>query len=203
MTRHLAPHEFVDATDGRLAAAREAHLQACARCREELTWMEAVLRSLEPAGAVPMPSPVFWQKFSRRVRLATSAPPARSFVWRHFWRPALALGSVTAAAVFLVVTSRPVALPDVQPAALSSNQPLLEARPTPAGLLAEVASGQPDAPEPRWDSVVQVASGLPWEDVRRSAVTRPGTVDLAISDLSSAERLELAKLLQAEIGGRQ
>ena len=64
MSTHLRSQEFVDALDGHLEVDRLDHLEACAACRAELAGLRALLTEVTPAGAVPDPSPLFWNHFS-------------------------------------------------------------------------------------------------------------------------------------------
>jgi len=203
MTKHLAPYEFVDAAEDRLAPLRRAHLDECDRCRAEFAQLRTALADVELVGDVPEPSPEFWEQFRRQLHEATLDQPAPApSWWRSVWRPVLAAGTVAAAAVIAVLAFEPISIPDVQPApAPASTAAVLEPVPAPSDLTPAAPAGEALPAEPRWDSVVQVASALSFEDLRGSAAPQPDAVDQAISNLSARERLQLAKLLQAEIGG--
>src|SRR5262245_46229042 len=69
--KHLTPSEFIDAAEDALAAARAAHLDACADCRAQAANLTAALRQAD-AGEIPEPSPLFWNHLSARVREAVA-----------------------------------------------------------------------------------------------------------------------------------
>jgi anti-sigma-K factor RskA len=186
MTMHLRSQEFVDALDGSLEADRLKHLDGCAACREELAALRAVLTDVEPAGAVPDPSPLFWTHFSERVRQATAAAPAarRAAWWRSAWRP-LAGIAAAAAVVALVLLAR-TWRDDAPPSQVVAGS-------TPVDAFAEDA-------ESSIAFLSAAASDLSWEEIRAADLApRAQVVDGAIERLSAAQRAEFVKLIREDL----
>ncbi len=188
MNNHLRSQEFVDALDGILEVSRLEHLDACAECRAELAGLRSVMSNVQPEGAVPEPSPLFWDHFSERVRAATaaSAPPRPASWWQAAWQPVAGLAAA-AAIVALVFVSR--SGPAETPAAF--DQASLES----SGL-----DPLGDDVESSLAFVSAAASDLSWEEARAADLTpRPQVVDSAIEALSSAQRAELIKLIREDL----
>jgi hypothetical protein len=188
MTDHLRPEEFIEALDGQAEARASEHLAACAECRAELDELRAMMR--ESAGVeAPAPSPLFWDHFSERVRVATSTLPAREAWWESLWRPAAAFAAAAAllAAVMVLVPRQhsQQTMPDV--VAATGTAPT-----------AIVALDVPD--DGSWSLVVGLASGLRASEVREAAQPAAGTADAMIDELTPAQRAALARLLEKEIG---
>lgn len=184
MTEHLRHEETVDALDDALASSRRAHLADCADCRAEVEDLQAMLHEVEGVDE-PVPSPLFWDHFSERVRQATAAEPvpAASAWWHEWWRPVGVLAGALGA-VALVVVLRPA------PA-------------TPAGPTAEreqAASVGPASDDGSWGLVIGLASELDVADVREAAKPAEGTADAMFEELTAAQRSALVRLLQKEIG---
>lgn len=185
MSTHLRSQEFVDALDGRLEADRAEHLDGCAECRAEVASLRALLTDIAPAGAVPDPSPLFWNHFSGRVRQATAAMPAArpATWWQPVWRPlagAAALAAVVA--LVLIVRTWPVAAPPQ------------------VGVESTLVDGFSDDAESSLAFLSAAASDLSWEEVRAADLAPPAqVVDSAIERLSAAQRAELVKLIREDL----
>lgn len=188
MNRHLSPDEFVSAIDEALPSPRQAHLASCESCRDELSRVIALVGEVSSV-SVPEPSPLFWNHFSERVRLATGEVPLPngSAVWRRAWKPLGAIAAL-AAAVALVVVFRPVPVPDRPAASVSA-----------ANAQAQRVVGELEE-DGTWDLVVGLAAEADWADVRQVVVPRSGTADTLIDELTAEQREALVRLLQAEIG---
>jgi hypothetical protein len=184
MTTHLTPEEIVDAAEGRLSVTRQAHVSSCRACAGDVAAHAALLQELDAVRDVPEPSPLFWDHFSARTRAAIAAAPQRS-TWSHWLRPLVALAA--AAAVLLVVWLRPGRGDDAD--MLSGSRAT-----GPAPLVLPAVEDGP------WDLVLDLASGLPFEDVQQAAAPRRGTADALIDELTPAEREAFVKLLRSEIG---
>jgi hypothetical protein len=183
MTQHLSPQEFVEAIEGTLVRARLDHLSACGECQTDVRELGELVATIESATPVPEPSPLFWNHFSARVREATTAaPPAKPSWWASNWRPVAAV-LAGAGAIALVLLLRPV------PTAPLSPEPATT----------QAVAEPPIDPGP-WELVMGIASGLSIDDVESVATPRAGTVDAAMNDLTPAQRAQLARMLQAEIG---
>ena len=185
MTDHLRPDEFVDVLDSAPGASAEAHLADCERCRNEL----ATLRSaVGDAASVlpPAPSPLFWDHFSERVRQATAAEDVpRAATWWDGWRRPVGLIAGAMAVIALAVVLRPVA-PAPRTGGGAGTAAILESS-------AWVDDGS-------WGLVMGLAAELTWTDVREAAEPAAGTADAMIEELTPAQREELARLLQKEMG---
>ena len=181
MSTHLAPRHFVEAIDGTLAPAEQAHLRECEACRVELERLGAILRDVDAAKAMPEPSPLFWDHLSLRIRQATAeaAVPSR-LSWWSGWRPALLAGAL-AGVVALAVLVRPTAGPTPEVVVADGDLPALD--------------------EDAWSLVVSFTDDLSWDEVQRAAAPRAGSADAMIDELSGAERAELVRLLKKEMGG--
>lgn len=184
MSEHLRPEDFVDALDGAPSASAQAHIDACAICQAELANLQSVVSDAERVEA-PAPSPLFWEHFSERVRLATAAEnvPGAAAWWHAWWRPAGMLAAA-AGAIALVIALRPAA-------------------PSPDGAVAGTASPVQSlevADDGSWGLVMGLASELAWTDVKEAAEPRAGTVDAVIEELTPSQREALVRLLQKEMG---
>jgi hypothetical protein len=188
MNDHLSPQEFVESIEGTLSSGRLDHLASCETCRSELAGLQQLLTDVEASAPVPQPSPLFWDHFSERVRLATTAagPAPRAPRWAPGWRPiaAFAGGLALVILAFALRPGAPVAVP-AAPAVAD------------AALADSAVSASDDLAA---EMFVTIASTLPWEDVEQVAMPRADTVDNLIEQLTPAEREELARLIRARIG---
>jgi hypothetical protein len=187
MSTHLRSHEFVDALDGTLAVDRLEHLDGCETCRAELAGLQSVMTDVRPAGAMPEPSPLFWNHFSERVRQATAveAVPA-STAWLSMRRPAAVLAALAAVVVALLFVRTPPAeraAPTTQTAlGTTTVDPFL------------------DESESSLAFLSAAASDLSWEEARAADLTpRAQVVDSAIERLTPAQRAELVKLIREDL----
>ena len=183
MTTHLRPDEFVDALDGAVPAEHAIHLEQCEACRAELDNLRTLQGDLR-ADDIPEPSPLFWDHFSARVHEATAREPLGSTSsWRAGWRPFVALGAAAAVILALLI-------------------PMQLAPPVPADTSEAVATATDLSFEDdgSWDIVMDLASGVAWEDVREAVVPAAGAADAAIEELTATQREALVRLLKQEIG---
>jgi len=182
MTNHLRPDEFVDAMDGALSTARGAHLENCADCRAELDGLWSMQREAHADDAFE-PSPLFWDHFSARVREATANEKITPEPWwRTGWQP-IAVLTVAAAAVVLLVQTRStpaVVAPGLAPVTLTAEGPVED--------------------DGSWDIVMGLAAEIAWDDIRDAVTPAAGAADAAIEELTSAQREALVRLLKQEIG---
>jgi hypothetical protein len=185
MSTHLREQEFVDALDGSLEVNRLEHLEDCVSCRAELDSLRALLGDVTPAGAVPDPSPLFWDHFSERVRRATAAMPAVRPVawWQSAWRPLVGIAAA-AAVVSLVLVARTWR---------AEAPPQVVVESTPVDVFGEDA-------ESSVAFLSAAASDLSWEEARAADLTpRPQAVYNAIQQLTTAQRAELVKLIREDL----
>ena len=183
MTRHLSPDEAVAALERALDPARAAHLETCDRCRADIAGMRQMLTDIEAAADDHEPSPLFWDHFSDRVRLAAQTTPPRSPAWRRLWQPAFGLVAAGVVVFWLVGRDGPgQSLPSAGSADVSQSD-----------------TGATSA-EPGWDAVVQLAAGLSVDEVHGAVPLRLDTVAL-FDDLSADEQAALVELLEREMRG--
>jgi len=194
---HLAGHELVDALDGTLDSRRLAHAASCHTCSEQVEEVRAIAGDVR-AVEVPEPPAFFWNQLSARVRAAVAEeqrPGRWALAWRRWGRPALAI----AAAV--VIAGTIASLTGLWPSSSGTSAP------PPA-----VALQTQDDPEPDEDVFAQIDSDEAWALVRTLAEdldhdemegegvsARPGAADHLASELTAAERIELARLLQEQL----
>lgn len=201
--KHLTHGELVDLIDGVLPEQRAAHLGACARCRQQADELRAVVREVREVD-VPEPSPLFWDHLSARVRegvaaeLATGSPN-----WWPGWSPSRVALALTAAAAILVGAVSGVMFRSTEEVRLGVDR---------LAALQELGLGSEDAKpelfeswgdEPGWTLVVTVAQGIEWWDEPGAAglLISSSATERAVLQLSTEERRELARLLQAELEG--
>jgi hypothetical protein len=194
---HLAGHELVDALDGTLDPRRLAHAAGCHTCAEQVEELHAIASDVA-AVDVPEPPAFFWSQLSARVRAAVAEEPLPapgSLVWRRWGHPALAI----AAAVAIVGTI--ASLTGLWPSNSGTSEP------PPA-----VALQTHDDVEPGEDVFAQIDNDEAWALVRTLAEdldhdelegegvsARRGAADHLASELTAAERIELARLLQEQL----
>ena len=183
---HLDRLQLVDALDG-AAPDVDAHLHACAACREQLDDLRAALASVR-ADAVPEPSPLFWNHFASRVNArihtaATATPPSTEGGWLpHALACSGVLALVLAVVSIIVAPKRPAHAPGIgveQTSAVAESDP---------------------APDDAWTVIQALASDVDYEEARAAgAAPGEGSVDRAALELTDNERAELARLIDAEL----
>ncbi len=197
---HLSAVEIVDLVEGRLAAARAAHVDSCADCRARVDSTREAL-----AGAadlqVPEPSPLFWEHLSSRVREAIDRePPPAVAAGRLFlglpawaWAAGAALAMVVASAA-IWRGSQPAVAPATQAAITRPPAGLLPAEPGHDIWNEDIESDQ------AWAVVRDVAEDIDWDDVSEAGITvRPQAAEHVVPQLSGDERSELARLIEDEL----
>ena len=184
---HLSADELIDAMEaaadqreGVLRPERQAHLDACEDCRRQLDDLSAALSDAKQV-SVPEPSPLFWQHFSQRVRVAIDQEPATAGAgpaWLR-WQVLLPLGAV-AILILGLMASLPI---DNAP---QDIDPVVEVMPLePAG--------------ESWMAVADLVGAMDIETASAAGVIEPGVAELAVLELTSDEQRELTRLLQAEL----
>jgi hypothetical protein len=203
---HLTPDQFIDSIDAieaidatiELPRAASAHLAGCQVCQAEQASLAEALGAAR-AVAMPEPSPLFWENFSRRVAAATSdeAVPgslATGGLWRHGWRP-FATVAVAACALALVVVMRG------GPRLDDSNRvgvPAVAAL-TPAVAPVEVV-GMDDG---SLNVVAAVAADLKTDELQQVARPSADATGAAMEDLTPAQCAELIRLIKAQMSGAE
>ena len=196
--KHLSRDEFVDAIESSAALPPERlrHLENCRECRTEADALRAVrLMTSEDEGSEP--SPLFWNHFAARVadEVRREPVPARPARWQpgSFARWAVA-GTV---AVLLITTA-------VWRTTLRAPAP--HAAPIQVAGARTVQTAQDVEPvddletDEAWAVVREATADLSWEDADAAGITaRPDDVENAALQLNAAERVELVRLLNADL----
>jgi hypothetical protein len=191
--RHLTDGELVDHVDGILPSARTAHLDACTACRQRAESLREAIGSIAPAAdAVPEPSPLFWDHFSRRVREAVhDVDPAPSQV-RQLAGRWINWAAAAAMIALAVAFFRPAQLNEITPSARTASSP------PPANVAADGTLDLDDDED--WALVRMVADDLDWEGAPQAGIAaEPGAADAVALEMSGDERGELARLIEAAI----
>jgi hypothetical protein len=170
--------------DGTLGEAAGQHLETCASCRQAVAELSAVVRHVK-AEPVPEPSPLFWDHFSARVRVATAheSTPDQRLWWPS--RPVLVLGGL-AAAILMLLWSFP-------------SRDRTAAIPAPATATAGERAADP---EMAWQSMADMAASMTADDVRTAIAPAPDRTSV-LSELSDDERVAFVELLKREMGDVQ
>jgi hypothetical protein len=194
---HLTPEEFIetidaiDAIDATKPIARiaHAHLDACASCREQVEVLRRVMADATMATPVAAPSPLFWEHFSARVHAVVEREPMPvSAWWRGWWRPALALATVAACGLMVVLGGT-----------------INERRVSGPAAVTSVASTEAEsgATDESWNFVLQIASAAPAEELQRMASPTVDSTAAMVESLTPQERIALVRLLKAQMGGAE
>lgn len=190
--RHLAEDDLLDLAEGVRPEASTRHLASCEACRRQLADLRSVM-STAAAVDVPEPSPLFWERFSARVREAIEAegrPPAAGWLPQvTFWRAAVPLGALTALILAAVLIFRPGSDPStVVDTIVGSRTADGALEPIDALALAE---------DPSLSLLADLTSEVDWDAAREAGLApRAGAVDYLVTALSTDERVELQRLLQ-------
>jgi hypothetical protein len=204
MNRHLRDTELVDLVDGTLPPVRRQHLAECAECRGKGEMLSAAMQRASESG-VPEPSPLFWDQFSARVHETIANEPEPRTAMRAIVDPAhwnmWAAGAATAAVLILAAVLWRGAAPDPRGAASGADVAAVA-----SVIPADAAVEDPldlEADE-GWALVRGAAEDLGPDEMHEAGVTAgPGSADGATTRLSDRERIELARLLEAEIKTRR
>lgn len=190
MNEHLNAEERIDAIAGALHATREAHLDACPVCRQEVADLLQVRDGLAVSADdedVPEQSSIFWDHFQQRIGAAVDqVDVAGTASWwsgsTRAWRGLAAAAAVLVAAVL------------VSPGRFGWGGTVREA---------EVADAAPvgivTVDEVQWQFVTDVLVGLEQDAVHEILGPSPVAVDAALESLSVNEREALVRLLEAEM----
>jgi hypothetical protein len=186
--KHLTPDELIDAIDNALSRGRQAHVSGCDECRAQLAQMRAMLSEVSRVD-VPEPSPLFWERFSDRVRTAIAGEPAlppRAGRWFQ-WQVLVPIGALAALVLALAsaVPERAISVVDRAELAMfetgSDNQ----------------AVSDVDA---QWELVAALVGDVDFDAAAEAGVAAaPGAADDVVMLLSAAEQQELMRLLREEL----
>ena len=184
MTSHLSPQEVIDVLEGAPSAAQERHLEACASCREQVDQFRMFSADLKASETLPEPSPLFWDRLSDRVRVATGDQvPAPEPWWLEGWRPLGALFALAAAVLLVVLVHPPGSSLVGTPVGSAVVSPLAS---TDDGTLTFVA---------------QVAARVTPDDLQSATRPTADATDAMVEQLTQGERAELVRLLTVRMQG--
>jgi hypothetical protein len=192
--KHLSRVEFIDLIESAqtLPPERLRHLERCEECRAEAEALGA-MRAAALEDPAPEPSPLFWDHFSARVseRVRSESAPIAATGW---FPPSFATWAAAGAVAVLLVTTA-VLRTTLQAPAASNPVP---ATPTVASQVAEPIDDLET--DEAWAVVREAAADLNWEDADKAGITaHPGDVEDVALQLTAAERVELARLLDADL----
>lgn len=192
---HLNETQLLDALDGRIDPVAAVHVASCGVCSGRVSELRSVLQTIEAAdqGAVPEPSPLFWEQFPARVSRAIDAEPEPAS-WFGAWRW---WGSAATAAVVILILVLPLRREAAAPAPAPG---------APGGGASIVASMELVTITPEnldddeaWAMVRAVAEDTDYEEVQASGLSpRAGSLERVAMELSDAERAELARLIEQD-----
>jgi hypothetical protein len=189
---HLTPSEFIDLLDGQLPCERARHVESCDMCGAQMESLRSAL--LESAAAeVPEPSPIFWDRFSDRVREGIGDRPPRNAPWLEWLHldPRSVFAATAGVAIVLTIGWR--VLP------LSDNDGPSRSMPAVHGIDGGLSREDPAA-ENGWDEVRAAAETVAWEDAQEAGIdARPDAAEAAIMRLSDSERRQLMTLIEEEL----
>ncbi len=188
---HLTPDEFVDAIGGTLNAAARQHLRDCTACAAEAAQLRTVLGNIESV-ATPEPSPLFWERFSARVRAAIADEATPRAGWRRRWFEWPVLAPIGAIALLLLALGAAIVR---QP-----TMPIEEAVDARDDVRAAAGDDLAALGESEWVLVSQIVGTVDLETASEAGiVVKPGDVEQAALELTTDQQRELVRLLQAEI----
>jgi hypothetical protein len=202
---HLTDPEMVDLLEDSLSASRVAHLDDCARCRDTGAALRYA-RARAEAVDVPEPSPLFWEMFSVRVhdavRDAAVAEPGGGWLgWARTPGVKWALSGALLTLLLVAGVWEATAPKRMSRAPrVAAAVPEISADAVGFDSLDPAADPADAADDAAWDLVRTVADDVSWDDGAVDGMgMRPGSAERAVAMLTTAERTELARLLEAEL----
>jgi hypothetical protein len=199
---HLTPEQIVDAADGVRNASVDAHLAACAACREQVSEFGSAMSSVEDAVIpVPEPSPLFWDRFQDRVVTAAIAEQQNESVLTRLVRslqPSMlvpvAAAVTVAVAVLVINVGRGNRVAPAAPASASST-----ASTENPSVTRELLRDSMDD-DPSLQLIADLAVDVDWNGSDAASLAPNGSADHAVSHMDARELAELQRLLRAELG---
>ena len=191
--QHLTESEFVDLLDGTLDDNRRRHLDGCDQCAAQAADLVAGSEVFRDAD-VPEPPPFFWTQFSARVSEAVSNEAAKPRIAGFGWMRAPRMGAAAAAAVLCLFLALSIWRP-----APSTNTPIENAAAAHPDAIAGDETLDLDSDE-AWALVQALAEDLDDEQMNDEGVSAgAGAAERMTWQLTEAERIELARLLQEQL----
>ena len=216
---HLTPEELLDLVEGTEAfdpVDREVlteHLAACAECHRQYEDARAMLVAAAET-PVEEPSPLFWNHLSARVRQAVAAQSTPPGSWMDRlgvlvsvsqWRWTASAAGVAVLVVAATVTFNRTADAPVRPSVDAETDYAVMTAHAPGTDVKDVedvanAADVIAAEQASLTLLADLAGDLSWDDASEAGLMmRRGTVERAISELTAEERIELQRILQAEL----
>lgn len=198
---HLTALELVDLVEHTRPEVSAPHLASCERCRAQLQEMRRLMAAAS-AVQVPEPSPLFWDRFSDRVRDAVAAErdvPRRWWNAGMSWRRLLIPASAVAVAAILVVSAMTPRAPAPQApiASTASNHPAPAVAPAASGVLND---GFEDAADDESLTLVaDLSAALNLDPATDANLAPNGGAEHAVTHLNDDELRELQQLLKQEL----
>jgi hypothetical protein len=195
---HLTESEFVDLFDGTLAPGRRQHVESCAACAAQTADLAMSAEDVRQAD-LPEPPPFFWTQFSARVSEAVSNEAARPAIARFGWARAswFAAAAGIAVAVLVVVVTLRNTPEDTSVAAPGVLTRTAGAEAGADGLADDAVDVESDE---AWALVRALAEDLDDEQMNDEGVSvGSGAAERMTLQLTEAERVELARLLQEQL----
>jgi len=193
---HLSEAELVDLLDGTLDASRRQHVDGCEQCAAQAA---DVVSSAEAVNEddVPEPPPFFWTQFSARVSDAVANDAAKPRIAGLTWVRASSMGAVASMAV-VILWMFVARSPGETPMAPASTAVQTASVAHPDGVAAE---DMPDLDsDEAWALVRSLAADLDEDQMDAEGVSPgAGAAERLTQQLSDAERVELARLLQEQL----
>jgi hypothetical protein len=189
---HLRSDELVDLAEATRAESAAPHLVTCESCRRQLADLRAAMAAAAQID-VPEPSPLFWDHLSERVREAVAADGAPHGAW---WRPstwprlAMPAAGAALAAIMLAALLTSRGLAPVSPVSM----------PAPAAAGGVTAAAESGADDPSLNLVSDLAAQMDGDAaIELAPPAHAGAADEVMGELSAGERIEMRRLLQAEL----
>jgi hypothetical protein len=197
----LRPEELVDLAEGTRAETFVPHLAVCERCRRELADLRATLVSMS-GEVVPEPSPLFWDHFQARVRVAVAAEgtPSRfpQLAWLLRPRVLVPVGAMAAVVLAAVVSlNSPTTLP-ASPDRPDMVPTTAEGGPSPSARIELLNDSLADG-DPSLQLVADLTATLDVSAAGDAGLAARGSAEHAVTHLSASELQELQRILEEEL----
>lgn len=185
---HLKPDELTDIAEGARQEDAAPHLATCEECRRRLDDLRSMLAAASEAD-VPEPSPLFWEHLSARVRESIAAEEPQSVVgilWSSLgWRVPLSVAAVAGVVLAAVLTL------DIGHRSPPAHTPARDATMDAAAI----------ADDPSLDLVADLTADIDWDSPGDLGLPLEGSAERAVVQMTDDERVELHRLLEAELKG--
>lgn len=179
--RHLTPDQILNIVEHTsLTETERAHLGSCAECRATAAQLTSALRIARQA-EVPEPSPLFWDRFSDRVREEVAADQKETWRGTRAWRWPVLVPFTGLAVLVLALVSAVVPQDSGDEAAVT-----------------QIAwDGAPDS---AWALLSDLVGPLDVETAQQAGIAAsPGAAEEVVLLMTASEREELVRLLRQEL----